>query len=122
MKNTINIYAYAAINKLRFNTPKGPIATESLYDLPINSANGISLESVAAPIFGQLESAPKRSLTKSVTPVNEELEIKVAILEDVLEYKRALASAAQSNREKQARIAKLKAELLAKGDKKLTKM
>jgi len=110
---TTDTYKYAAINKLKFVTPKGNIAAEDLFDLNKESTTGISLESVAAPIYAEQDSAPKRTLSQKATPVNEVLEVKLAILEDVFAYKTAENKAKLESLAKAERIKDIKAQLLA---------
>jgi hypothetical protein len=113
-----NIYKYASINKLRFQSPKGPIATESLYDLPISSTNpsDVTIVSLSETVFAEQDKAPKRSLLSAEAPVNPELDIKIEILQDVLQYKQDQAAAKQNQAANTSRIAELK-DQLAKNSK-----
>ena len=70
----MNLFEIASRNKLRVPTTKGDLTVEQLWDLPLKSANGLSLDSIAIALNKQLESkatsfvdevqAPESSNTK----------------------------------------------------------
>ena len=52
----MNLFEIASRNKLRVPTTKGDLTVEQLWDLPLKSANGLSLDSIAIALNKQLES------------------------------------------------------------------
>ena len=53
----MNLFEIASRNKLRVPTTKGDLTVEQLWDLPLKSANGLSLDSIAIALNKQLESS-----------------------------------------------------------------
>jgi len=118
---TKNPFAYAAQNKLRFASPRGDLTAEDLFDLPLTSARGISLDSISTTVLEEQAATPRKSLVVKETTTNVAADVKVAIIEHIVAYKQELAVAKEGLKAKQARIAKIEEALLAKDDKALTK-
>jgi len=114
-------FAYSAQHKLRFASPRGELTDEDLFDLPLTSTRGISLDSISTTVLEEQAAAPRKSLVIKETTTNVAADVKVAIIEYVVAYKQELASAKEGLKAKQARIAKVEEALLAKDEKALTK-
>lgn len=82
-----NIYREAAKRKLRFPSERGLLTVETLFTLPLTSKTGISLDGLAQEIDAQILAQPKRSFVgnASTSPQLDELQLKLAILVDVIE-------------------------------------
>lgn len=118
----LNIFEYAAKNKLRFNTDRGLLATEDLWDLKLTNRSGISLDAIAIALDEEL-SKTEKSFVKKVTPQNKELQIKLDIVKHVIaqkqeevEAKAAAEARASQRRILQEAIAKKKLEAIDNAD------
>lgn len=118
----LNIFEYAAKNKLRFATDRGLLAAEDLYDLKLSNRTGISLDTIAIALDEEL-SKTEKSFVKKVTPQNKEIQIKLEIVKHVIgikqeeaEAKVAAESRATQRRILQEAIAKKKLEAIDNAD------
>ena len=118
----LNIFEYAATNKLRFATDRGLLSTEDLYDLKLTNRTGISLDAIAIALDEEL-SKTEKSFVKKVTPQNKEIQIKLEIVKHVIGVKQAEAEAkvaaesrATQRRILQEAIAKKKLEAIDNAD------
>ena len=118
----LNIFEYAAKNKLRFSTDRGLLAVEDLYDLKLSNRTGISLDTIAIALDEELGKTEK-SFVKKVTPQNKEIQIKLEIVKHVIaikqeeaEAKVAAESRATQRRILQEAIAKKKLEAIDNAD------
>jgi len=114
-------FAYSTQNKLRFASPRGDLTAEDLFDLPLTSARGISLDSISTTVLEEKAATPRKSLVVKETTTNIDADVKIAIIEYIVAYKQELASAKEGLKAKQARILKVEEALLAKDEKALTK-
>ena len=118
----LDIYVYAAVNKVRFASPRGLLTVEQLYELPLTATRGaISLDEVSAIVLDEQAATPRKSLVKKAPEKDELNEVKVAILEDVIEYVRAENARKVKAKEASKRIAQIKEALIAKDAKAITK-
>lgn len=118
----LNIFEYAAKNKLRFVTDRGQLATEDLWDLKLTNRSGVSLDTIAIALDEEL-SKTEKSFVKKVTPQNKELQIKLEIVKHVIgqkqeeaEAKAAAEARATQRRILQEAIAKKKLEAIDNAD------
>ena len=84
-----NIFERVSKLKLRFNTSKGQITTEDLWDLPLTSPRGVSLDAVAKVVYTQLEQTPVKSFVTKTTRTNSELSLKFDIVKHIIDVKLA---------------------------------
>lgn len=85
---TTSIFEKASKQKLRFETPKGFISAESLWDLPLQSNTGkINLDDLAKAVSAKLkESEVESFVTKSKTTSAED-NLRLEILKRVIEVR-----------------------------------
>lgn len=81
-----DIYKRGAKKKIRFETSKGNIGIEDLWDMPLESANGDSLDSLAVGYDKKLKEETK-SFVKSKSVANTLVQLKFDIVCDVIETK-----------------------------------
>ena len=104
----INIFQYAAKNKLRFPY-RGSITVEDLYELPVEA-----LDSIYKTLKREEKNTNEESLLETSKP-NKELEVKIEIIKTIVEEKQAAANKAKkaaATRAKKQRIM----EAIAKKD------
>ena len=118
----LNIFEYAAKNKLRFATERGLLTAEDLFDIKLSNQAGPSLDKIAISLDEELKKN-KKSFVKKVTPQNKELQIKLDIVKHVISVKQdqeeakvAAAARATQRRILQEAIAKKKLEAIDNAD------
>jgi len=93
--------------KLRFETTKGPLTAEDLWDLPLTSDKTLSLDKVAQSLDAQLKQSANVSFVVKTTKVNDELQLKFDIAKHIIDVRlaeAAVAADAKSRKEKKDRI------------------
>jgi len=103
----LEIFAYAAINKVRFQTSRGPLSVEQLAELPATSRTSLNLTDIIEELDKE-EAAITGSKRRSTAKPSTLLLNKIAIVEYLLDYKAELAEAAKTsktNADKRAVIA-----------------
>ena len=118
----LNIFEYAAKNKLRCATERGLLTAEDLFDIKLSNQAGPSLDKIAISLDEEL-SKTEKSFVKKVTPQNKELQIKLDIVKHVISVKQdqeeakvAAAARATQRRILQEAIAKKKLEAIDNAD------
>jgi predicted lipid carrier protein YhbT len=115
------MYKKAAINKLRFETSRGPATVEDLRDIPLITKNGFNLDEVAKTINKQLKECEESFVEKKSTG-NEELELKMAIVKDIIADKLQEEADAKNAVARKAKKEKLMGILERKQDAELEGM
>lgn len=77
---------YQAIRKhLRFPTATGELTTEQLWEIPLTSSKGVSLDSIAKSTHRTLKAMDEESfVTASKNPEKKLLELKLEVLKEVI--------------------------------------
>ena len=101
--STKNIFEKAARQKLRFNTNRGPLTVEQLWDLPLRG--DLSLDSIAVGLDKEVRSEAPRSFVDSASTGNVLLELKFDIVKHIIEVrmeenKRKVAKQAEAQQAK----------------------
>lgn len=90
--------------KLRFDTPKGPLAVEDLWDLPLTSTTGkANLDDIAKGLFRQLKESDEVSFVQPTQSTDKTTQLKFDIVKHVIEVRVAERDAtelARVNKEK----------------------
>lgn len=92
------MFLNALMNKYRYDSSRGPIPTEALWDLPLRSSNGFDLNSVAVSLNNDLKALGEQSFvddnadSKARTIAEEKLEI----VKHVIAYKKAVLEAGKN--------------------------
>jgi hypothetical protein len=94
-----NMFQQAAKIKLRIVTPKGPVAVEDLFDLPLTSAKGLSLDSIAVALHSKVKDSNQISFVDENPHVATEDKLAFDIVLSVIATKKAeRAAKAESDR------------------------
>lgn len=117
-----NLYKLAAQRGYRFPSQKGLLTVEQLFQLPLTSVNGASLNSTAQSIYGSITTLGETNFVETAKPdpTKVEQENMLAIVKDVIATKQAENAAALDVTKKKAMKEKLLAALEAKENEKLT--
>lgn len=97
------MYKFAAQNAIRFNSTRGAITVEQLFQMPLKAANGFDLDSVARAVNNELKSISEESFVEETasSPRRKELEVSLEIVKDVIKTKQD-ENQAKANRIKKA--------------------
>jgi hypothetical protein len=101
--------------QLRFDTPKGLITTEDLWDLPL-TGNSVNLDKIAVGLSRQLKDENTESFVVTATKANDELQLKFDIVKHIIDVKLAEKAAAKQIADTKAKKAKLLEVLARKQD------
>lgn len=107
-----NIFKLAAKQKLRFQTTKGPLSVEQLFDLPLDSQSRPSLNQLYIQLSEEVKAAETRGLMET-TRKSDVNTLRLQIVEAVFNEKRAdnaAKSAELSESQKRAHIKQLIAQ------------
>ena len=114
-----NIFELASRQQLRFTSVRGDLTTEQLWDLPLTSKTGVSLDGLAIAISRQLKESATESFVSEVTSGNKILELKLEILKHVIKYKQEVNAAKISREETATKRRALEAALERKQAEKI---
>lgn len=99
----MELFEKLAINKTRFDSPKGRISVEDLYDLPLQSRSNSDLDTVAKTIARKMRDLGEESFVASADPKLGELEFQLEVVKHVIAYKQDLNKARVKAAEKKER-------------------
>lgn len=105
----MNIFEQASISKLRFESPRGELSTDQLWDIPLTSRNGFSLDDIAKAVNRQLKATAEESF---VTPVSSGASTKLQLQLEILKHVIAAKMKARDDAAHAAERAQKKAKLL----------
>jgi hypothetical protein len=109
--------------KIRFDSPKGPLEIEDLWDLPLRSDTGkANLDDIARALNKILKSQEDESFVTTSKPVDNVLQLKFDIVKHVIVTRLAENDAASKARENAERKQKILGIIAAKQDEALAKM
>lgn len=110
------MFEKASRKKLRFETSRGNISAEDLWDLPFTSFNGDSLDSLARKISKAIRENETDSFVEEVSAKDSILELKLEILKRVIAVRLAERAAAEKEVETKAKKEKIIAVIAEKED------
>ena len=99
------MFEKAARLKLRFDSSKGPLSVEDLWDLPL-SGNGLNLDKIAMVLSRQLKEESTESFVLKTNRSTDVLQLKFDIAKRIIDVRLA-----------DIELAKVKAETRAKKDR-----
>jgi hypothetical protein len=108
------MFEKALKQKLRFDTSKGSISTEDLWDLSLASLNEIAKE-----VNKKIKASEEESFIDTKTTTSTKDQLKLEIIKFVIADKIATRDAAKARAEKQAQVAKIKSLIANKADEQL---
>ena len=110
--NIENLFQLASRQKFRFQSIKGELTTEQLWDLPLTARGGFNLDEVAKQVAAELKAAGEESFVqKNSNPAKSKLEAKLEIIKHIiavkLEEAERAVKASQNQEERQRLLAVL---------------
>ena len=117
----MNIFEVATRKAFRFQSVRGDLTTEQVWELPLTSRAGFDLDSVAKAVNSELKSVTEESFVATrVNPRKGDLETKLEVLKYIIAVKIAEAEAVTARVAKQEKRAKILDALAAKENEELT--
>lgn len=89
-----SMFEAAVRNKVRFDSPKGLLTVEDLYDLPLTSAKGANLDDIALALDSKLSTTKIASFVAPVKRAADDTQLKFEIVKHVIATKIAERDAA----------------------------
>lgn len=89
------MFEKATKQKLRFLTPVGALTTEDLWDLPLTSTRGVSLDALAKNLNREVKACEEESFVVQESTQNSVLSLKFGIVKHVIKAKLANAEKAE---------------------------
>jgi hypothetical protein len=119
----MNIFERAARRKLRFDTSRGAVTVEDLFDIPLRSKNEFSLDAIAKSVSKVLKDEAEQSFVDAAPSASStELELKLEVLKHIIAAKLADEAAVKARAEKAAKRAKILEALARKEDQSIDAM
>lgn len=109
-----NIYKAAAMSKMRFQTPRGLLAVESLYDLPLPE-----LDEVAKDTNKKLKELSEDSFISPVKAAQTDLALRMEVLKDIITTRLELLEAKKKEKDSKARKQRILEIMAEKQDESL---
>lgn len=118
--DTNTLFITANRKKYRFDSNRGPLTTEQLFELPMTSKSGFDLDTVAKEVNRQLKAQTEDSFVEvKRNDLRDELTNKLEVVKTVISWKQAEATKAQQAVAKSAERQKLLTALEAVKSRKL---
>ena len=115
-----NLFLQATREKFRFESSKGDLSVEQLWDLPLTSRIGFDLDTVAKAVNANLKSSNEESFVNvSNNPAVSRLQAQLEVVKAIIEVKLAQAETAKKRAEKAAERQRLMEVLHSKKDQEL---
>ena len=123
MNNIGNIYEYALRNKIRFQSTKGGLTLEQLWDVPLRSTDDFNLNSIAKAASSAAKNTAEDFVnTTKTTPEHARNATAFEIVKYVIDTKLAEEAAATKRADNKIEKEKLLAILAEKQDGKLSEL
>ncbi len=118
----MNIFEYAVRNKLRFQSTRGALTVEQLWDLPLTSKDTFNLDTVAKEINRFLKEQKEESFVQVKSDNETEAEIMLEIVKHIIAVKLNEANAAVEREQKRRERQRILEILAHKEDTELSNM
>jgi len=121
--DTAKMYEVALRNKLRFESPKGPLSLEHLWDVPLRSRTNFNLDTIARTASRDLKETSEESFVATrKSPKQTLAEVKLELVKHVIAVKLAEEEKAEKRADAVKRKEKLTEILERKQDAKFEEM
>lgn len=115
----MGLFEKASRQKLRFDTVKGSLTIEDLWDLPLTSQRGASLDEIAKGLNRELKDTAQESFVLPATTTNTLAQLKFDIVKHVIDVRQAENAAALVKREAAEKKQRILGIIAKKQDEKL---
>jgi len=111
-----DLFADAVRAKVRFDTVRGCLSVEDLWDLPLTSPRGLSLDTLARTLYRELQETKEASFVDDPPPANTVAQLRFDLVKYIIDVKKAERQVAVMEAERAARKARLLKVLAHKQD------
>lgn len=119
----MNIFEQASKKKIRFNSNRGDLTVEQLWDMPLQSKSGFDLDTIAKEVNRGIKASSEESfVTTKASSATTTLELQLEVLKHIIAVKIEAAASAAKRTENEARRAKLIEALENKQNSELNNM
>lgn len=119
----MNIFAIATRHKIRFPSAVGQLTLEQVWDLPLESPKGASLDGVGRQVLRELRAFGEESLIdRGDSKAKQAAELKVEVVRFIIEAKQADIREAEAKVKREQRKKQLLSALARKEDAAFEKM
>lgn len=118
----MNLFEYATRNKIRFSTERGYLTVEDLWDLPLTSTRGLSLDQVGRDLRKAIREHEEESLVEVYNPIENEMTIMFNIVKHIIDTKQQENLNRKNKAEKDLKIKKLEEILVRKTEDSLNEL
>lgn len=118
----MNIFEYATRNKIRFSTERGNLTVEDLWDLPLISTRGLSLDQIGRDLRKAIRENEEESLVEVYNPIENEMTIMFNIVKHIIDTKQQENINRKNKAEKDLKIKKLEEILVRKTEDSLNEL
>lgn len=114
-----NIFEKASRKAIRFETVRGTVSHEDLWEMKLQSNDGFNLDDIAKGINRQLKDSDEESFVSETSSANAELRLKLDLVKHVIKYKKDMADRNQKAKRSKDTNDKIKAIIESKKDQEL---
>lgn len=103
----MSIFEQAARLKIRFDTPKGALSVEDLWDLPLTSTRGANLDDIARGLYAQLRSGEDVSFVDAGRKSDPTKQLRFDLIKYIIDVRlleNKAAALASANKERKQRL------------------
>lgn len=118
----MNIFEQASRLRLRFESAKGNLTVEDLWELPLSSEKSVSLDSVAKKIYQNLNGVQSISFVGESTEANTLDRLRMDIVLRIIDVKKAENAAARKATENRIEAQRIMEQMAKLQDKALDNM
>jgi len=118
----MNIFEQASRLRLRFESAKGNLTVEDLWELPLSSEKSVSLDSVAKKIYQNLNGVQSISFVGESTEANTLDRLRMDIVLLIIDVKKAENAAARKATENRIEAQRIMEQMAKLQDKALDNM
>lgn len=116
MSEPLDIFQTGTREAVRFSSTKGNLAIEDLWQLPLESEKGVSLDSVAIQCNRELKALTEESFVKTRTAQNTTAQLKLDIVKHIIQVRQQENAATRATVERKAQKDKILRIMASKQD------
>lgn len=94
------MFEKATRQKLRFDSPKGQMSVEDVWDLPLKHATRFDLDTLAKAINREIREQEEESFVEAPSKANETLKLKLDIVKHIIDVRKAEVEAREKAQER----------------------
>lgn len=109
----MELFAKIVKKGLTFNTPKGPLLPQQVWQLPLTGNNGFNLDEISKTLLKKVRESEEESLVTEASSMNTDDQLRLDVLKCIIADKKAEKEAREKAAATRAKNNRIK-ELIAK--------